>query len=97
MRAWKISSHLNQIKLRTRISNKTKKSKPSRQAIPRNDVEEKDDPSLKRGRTQPDTPTDFNWNKAIMGKIPDFNPEWSEETLSKWLDYHKQIKRIEDT
>ena len=28
----------------------------------------------------------FDRDKALLEKIPEFNPEWSEETLNKWLD-----------
>lgn len=38
-----------------------------------------------------DTSTRRTFNQSLLDKVPPFNPEWSEESLQKWLDTVKSL------
>ena len=52
----------------------------------------KENMSMQGDIPQADMSENFNWNKSILDKIPEFNPEWSEDTLNKWLDTVSKLK-----
>lgn len=86
-----ISTHLNQVKLRTRATN-AKSRKPRRQADSKNDPNKKGGTPQETGEKEDSTSHDVDWNKSLLDKIPPFDPEWSEETLNKWLDTVSKLK-----
>jgi hypothetical protein len=48
------------------------------------------------GNIAPSQPEDNSLAKLILAKIPDFNPEWTEETQKSWLDtINKLMDRLE--
>ena len=85
-----ISPYLDQMKLRARTPTKNKKTKRPVGTNGNNETKDKEpqDPPKK----EKDTSSDSNFNQSLLDKIPPFNPEWTEETLIKWLDTISKLK-----
>ena len=66
--------------------------KPKRQSEPKSYQNKRDETPNKTEDKQVFTSPDIEWNKALLAKIPAFDPEWSEETLNKWLDTISKLK-----
>ncbi|MCE2453602.1 MAG: DUF5343 domain-containing protein [Nitrospinae bacterium] len=86
-----ISSHLNQLKFRTRNPTKNKKNKRPDGSLGGNN-EKKGQAAQDADEKGNNTPSDRTFNQSLLDKIPPFNPEWSEDTLQKWLDTVRELK-----
>ena len=85
-----ISPYLDKMKLRSSTPTKNKKAK--RTAGTNGNNEKKEKVSQYPPKKEKDTSSNSNFNQSLLDKIPPFNPEWSEESLQKWMDTVKALR-----
>ena len=85
-----ISSHLHGIQLRTRSA--TTNRKPKRPTGSNGNHESKDRVGQNTPNKEKDEFSKQTFNQYLLEKVPPFNPEWSEESLQKWLDTVKALR-----